>query len=81
MAKQSAKPTGSALPQAWPVPPSETYVPAGQLDRDIGILLAQIDWLAEAVGEGPEGEDAALVAQIRRDHETRKSARRPGEEA
>ncbi|MFG1370742.1 hypothetical protein V5F32_01035 [Xanthobacter oligotrophicus] len=70
-AKHAAKPTGSTLPQLWPVAEGETYVPAGQLDRDIGILLAQIDWLAECSGEGPEGEDAALIAQIRSDHEAR----------
>lgn len=80
-AKQAAKPTGSALPQAWPVPPSETYVPAGQLDRDIGILLGTIDWLAECAGVGPEGEDSALVAQISADYKAREAARRTGEEA
>lgn len=42
-----------------------------QMDRDIGILLATIDWISEATGEGPEGEDAAMVAQIRADHEAR----------
>lgn len=80
-AKQAAKPTGSALPQAWPVAPSETYVPAGQLDHDIGILLGTIDWLAECAGVEPEGEDSALVAQISADYKAREAALRAGEEA
>lgn len=42
-----------------------------QMQTDIGLLLATIDFLAEATGEGPEGEDVALVEQIRRDHERR----------
>ncbi|MFG1376109.1 hypothetical protein [Xanthobacter autotrophicus] len=79
-AKQAAKPTGSALPQAWPVAQGETYVPAGQSDRDIGILLATIDWLAECADMGPEGERSTLIAQIRRDHEARKSGAHAGGE-
>ena len=31
------------------------------------ILLACIDWLSECTGEGLDGEDAALVEQIRAD--------------
>lgn len=36
-----------------------------QWKRDAGILLANIDYLEECTGEGPEGEDRALVEQIR----------------
>ena len=32
-----------------------------------GILLACIDWLTDCTGEGLDGEDAALVEQIRAD--------------
>ena len=35
--------------------------------RDIGILLAQIVWLQECLGENLEAEDGALVDQIRAD--------------
>lgn len=35
-----------------------------RLRNDCRILLAQIAWLAECTGEGLEGEDAALVAEI-----------------
>lgn len=35
--------------------------------RDIGILLAQIEWLQECLGEDLEAEDGALVEQIRAD--------------
>lgn len=40
-------------------------------DHDIGILISQIDWLTECLGEGLEGEDAALLEQIRADHKAR----------
>ncbi|MFG1389383.1 hypothetical protein, partial [Xanthobacter versatilis] len=53
---------------------------AAELDRDIGILIAQIDWLSECTGESLEGEDAALLAQIRADHGER-ALSLPGEEA
>lgn len=36
-----------------------------KLRRDCGILLAMIDSVREVTGEGPEGEDAILVEQIR----------------
>ncbi len=36
-----------------------------RLRADCGILLAEIDGLEECTGEGPEGEDRALVEQIR----------------
>ncbi len=35
-----------------------------RLRNDCRILLAQIAWLEECTGEGLEGEDAALVAEI-----------------
>ncbi|ABS68899.1 hypothetical protein Xaut_3671 [Xanthobacter versatilis] len=53
---------------------------AAELDRDIGILIAQIDWLAECTGESLQDEDAALLAQIRADHGAR-ALPLPGEEA
>lgn len=37
-----------------------------QLRRDIGTLLANIDWMMEVTGEGPEGEDAAMIDAIRK---------------
>ena len=37
-----------------------------KLKLDIEHLLAIIDYMAECTGEGPEGEDAVLVEQIRR---------------
>lgn len=43
------------------------------MDGDISILLANIDAVAEATGEGPEGEDAVLVEQIRADHKERRA--------
>jgi hypothetical protein len=39
-----------------------------KLRKDLGILLAQIDYLTEATGEGPDCQDAGLVEQIRRGH-------------
>lgn len=55
--------------------------PAGEAQRDarsdIGILLAQIDWLQECLGETLESEDAALVDQIRADWTTTPSAATP----
>lgn len=37
--------------------------------REIGTLLANLDHLAEATGEGLEGEDAAIVGQIRTEYD------------
>lgn len=48
-----------------PAPQPEAQV--RDAGRDIGILLAQIDWLQECTGETLEAEDAALVYRIRRD--------------
>lgn len=44
-----------------------------ELDRDIGILIASLEFLAEATGEGLDREDAALVYQIKADHERRRA--------
>lgn len=33
--------------------------------KDCETLIANIDWLCEATGEGPENEDAILVNDIR----------------
>lgn len=64
----------STLEPLSPAPAAEDAFRRGaeaDLDRDIGILIAQIDWLVECTGEGLEVEDAALLAQIRADHEAR----------
>lgn len=44
---------------------------AKALNEDIGLLLAQIDWLEQCTGETLEGEDAVLTAQIRSEHQAR----------
>ena len=54
----------------WPAYIRADLCASGQVRdarRDIGILLAQIDWLQECTGETLESDDAALVSQIRRD--------------
>ena len=38
-----------------------------QAKIDTGILLANLDYLEEATGEGPEDEDRAMVEQIRKE--------------
>ena len=38
-----------------------------KLRRDAGLLLASLDFMAEATGESPDPEDAALIEQIRAD--------------
>ena len=41
--------------------------------RDIHYLVNTIEVTAEMIGEGPDGEDAVLVAQIKKDTEERLS--------
>lgn len=48
---------------------------------DIGILLAQIDFLQEVLEESLEAEDAALVAQIRADWIDAHTAAQPAPDA
>jgi len=48
-----------------------------QAGRDIRILLTQIDWLEELTGEKIEGEDAALVSQIRQSWTTATPEKQP----
>lgn len=43
---------------------AERSAEIARLRNDCRILLAQIAWLEECTGEGLEGEDAALVAEI-----------------
>lgn len=43
---------------------AEREAEIARLRNDCRILLAQIAWLEECTGEGLEGEDAALVAEI-----------------
>lgn len=50
-----------------------------EAERYVGILLANIRQIEEATGEGPEGEDAQIVDQIERDHETRARSNLGGE--
>ena len=38
---------------------------AEQMLRDIEFLLSMIETLEEATGEGPEGDDAIMLAQMR----------------
>lgn len=49
-----------------------------QTEIDVGILLANLRHLEEVTGERLEGEDAAMVAQIEREHEAVAKGQRDG---
>jgi len=52
-----------------------------QRDRDIGILLANIRFLEDTLGESLEDEDASMVRQIEREHKDRSALSAGGDEA
>lgn len=65
LALSQAAPPAAALAQAEGQPaPAPAGVNAVEVVRDINILIAQIRWLEEVLGETLEAEDSAVVAQI-----------------
>lgn len=51
------------------------------LERDVGILLANIRCLEEACGETLDGEDAEMVREIEREHDARAILAKGGSDA